>query len=440
MDRPRYLAVKLLLRCEEAGYADLVLKGALAKEALSGQERQFVSALVYGTLERQRLLDALLDCFLKKPVRRLDAPVRAILRSGLYQCRFMDGVPVYAAVNAAVDLTRRFGKSSAAGMVNAVLRRAADAPLERLRFADETARLATLYSVSDSIAAMLRRAYPGREEEILRAFEAGTPTVLRANTLRTTAPALCQTLAQEGLTAECLPLPGAVLLAQGGDIAHTAAFAKGLFHVQGLASQLAALALDVRPGQTVLDLCAAPGGKSLTLAQQMQDRGQLICGELQPARLALIQQQMVRCGVTCARLRCADAAVYDPALPAADAVLCDVPCSGSGTLSRKPDIRYKDLDAIRPALVATQARILRTAARYVKDGGSLVYSTCSLDPAENEAVVAAFLQAEPHFRPAKLPPGLPLPAAHSLFGPCGVILLPSCEGNDGFFIAKLEKV
>ncbi len=140
MEKTRALAVRLLLRCEDDGYSNLVLKGALEREALQPREKAFVSALVYGTLEKQRLLDALLDRFLKKPCARLDAPVRAILRSGLYQCRWMDSVPEYAAVNAAVQLTRRFGKTSAAGMVNAVLRRASQLPVKELTFPDETAR------------------------------------------------------------------------------------------------------------------------------------------------------------------------------------------------------------------------------------------------------------------------------------------------------------
>lgn len=440
MDNARVLAVRLLLRCEKDGYANLVLKSALDKQTLSPQDRQFVSALVYGTLEKQRLLDALLQPCLKKNLAALDAPVRAILRSGLYQCRYMDSVPEYAAVHAAVDLTRRFGKSSAAGLVNAVLRRAAAADVASLSFPDAITRLGTLYNVSDSLVRMLQSAYPARAQQILQAFETPTPTVLRANTLRTTPEELCVALQTEQIAARPLPLPGAVLLPQGGDIVHTAAFRQGLFHVQGLASQLAALALEAQPGQTVLDVCAAPGGKSVTLAQQMQNRGRLVCGELQPARLSLIRSQLARCGVTCAEVLCADAAVPRDDLPAADAVLCDVPCSGSGVLSRKPDIRYKDLDAARDQLTALQLRILCTAAGYLRAGGSLVYATCSLDPAENQAVVEAFLQAEPRFQPQPLPFSPDVLPPERLESPYGVTLFPSAAGNDGFFVAKLKKM
>ena len=431
MDTARALAVRLLMRSEESGYSNLLLKNALEKETLSDQDRRFVSALVYGTLEKQRLLDALLDLFLKKPVLRLDAPVRAILRSGLYQCRWMEKVPSYAAISAAVEMTRRFGKASAAGMVNAVLRKAEKAAMSDLVFTQERQRLAVLYSVSDPIAEMLTQAYPGQAEEILSAFETPVQPVLRVNTLRCKADRLCNILRQEGIEAEATVLPDAVRLPNGGDLAHTRAFAEGLFHVQGLASQLAALAVQAVPGQKIVDLCAAPGGKSLTLAQQMQDRGTLLCGELQSARVSLIEQQLRRCGVHCATVRCADATVYDGALADADAVLCDVPCSGTGTLAKKPDIRLKDLNAARTELTKTQRDILETASRYVRPGGRLVYSTCSLDPAENGQIVSTFLSDHPAFVPQSFDTaGLP-----TLADGIGVTIFPQRGLNDGFYIA-----
>ncbi len=436
MDKARMLAVKLLVRCEEQGYSNLVLKAALDKEPLEARDKQFISALVYGTLERQRLLDALLDLYLKKPCRRLDAPVRAILRSGLYQCRWMDTVPLYAAVNASVELTRKLGKSSAAGMVNAVLRKAAATDVKGLSFTDEKERCGTQYSVSDSIVSMLFAAYPGKAEQILQAFMTPAPVLLRTNTLRCTCGELIESLKADGITATPALPENAVVLPQGGNLAATDAFRRGWFHVQGAGSQLAALAVGARPGETVLDLCAAPGGKSVALAQQMQNTGRLICGEYQKNRVALLEKQLERCGVTCAVVRCADASVYEPSMPQADAVLCDVPCSGTGTLSKKPDIRYKELESGRAELTALQGRILSTAARYVRPGGRLIYSTCSLDPAENEAIVAAFLAHEQGFQPEKVDLGTFLCEERQF----GTVLLPDAGRNDGFFIAKLRKV
>lgn len=436
MDKARILAVKLLLRCEEQGYSNLVLKAALEKEQLDARDKQFVSALVYGTLEKQRLLDALLDLFLKKPCKKLDAPVRAILRSGLYQCRWMDGVPVFAAVNASVELTRKFGKTSAGGMVNAVLRKAASVDVKQLRFTDEIERLGVLYNVSDSIAQMLCRAYGKDAEGILAAFEQPAPVVLRVNTLKTTPEALIDRLQSEGIDAAPAVLPDAVVLPRGGNLAAASAFAEGLFHVQGVGSQLSALAMEARPGETIFDLCAAPGGKSVTLAQQMQNTGMLICGEFRENRITLLQEQLERCGITCAQVRCADASVFDETLPQADGVLCDVPCSGTGTLSKKPDIRYKDLEQNRAELTSLQRKILKTATRYVRSGGRIIYSTCSLDPAENEDVTAQFLRENPMFVHE------PLQLENIACRQCsvGTVILPQAGANDGFYIAKLRKV
>lgn len=436
MDKARILAIKLLLRCEEQGYSNLVLKAALEKEALDARDKQFVSALVYGTLEKQRLLDALLDRFLKKPCKKLDAPVRAILRSGLYQCRWMDSVPVFAAVNASVELTRKFGKSSAGGMVNAVLRKAAGFDVKQLGFAGEIERLGVLYSVSDSIAQMLLQAYGADAESILAAFEQPAPVVLRTNTLYTTAETLIESLREDGIEAEAAALPDTVVLPKGGNLAATKAFAEGKFHVQGVGSQLSALSMEAKPGETIFDLCAAPGGKSVTMAQTMHNEGVLICGEYRENRVGLLEEQLRRCGIRCAQVRCADASVFDTALPTADGVLCDVPCSGTGTLSKKPDIRYKDLEPNRAELTALQKKILETAARYVRCGGRVVYSTCSLDPAENEAVVSAFLQE--HLEFANEP--LIWEGVDCRVCKAGTVILPRAGANDGFYIAKLRKL
>ncbi len=435
MDQPRRLAVQLLQRSEENGYANLLLKSALDKCPLDARDKQFVSVLVYGTLEKQYTLDALLNLYLKKPVQKLDSSVRAILRCGLYQCRYLDSVPVYAAVNAAVELTRKCGKSSAAGMVNAVLRKAAVADEKLLTFTDEIDRLSVSYNASPSIVAMLCQAYPQKAEAILSEFSGACPVFIRVNTLRVTPDELCRQLKQQGVEAEECGYSGALRILNG-DFLHTPAFVGGLFHIQGLASQAAANAVVAKPGEKVLDLCCAPGGKSLTMAYAMQGKGKLFCRELQPARLPLIEKQLQRCGVTNAEICRGDATVFEPALAGADAVLCDVPCSGTGTLSKKPDIRFKNIDETREALVRTQLAILENAARYPKPGGRLIYSTCSLDPAENIGVVSRFLAAHTDYTPVELS----LPQFTCIKRDNTLTLLPENGKNDGFFIAKLIKV
>lgn len=221
-----------------------------------------------------------------------------------------------------------------------------------------------------------------------------------------------------------------------GSPAATKAFRQGLFHVQGLASQFAADSVQAAPGMRVLDLCAAPGGKSLTMAQAMEDRGELFSGEAVASRVPLLEKAFARCGVTCAHPFQADASQPNEALLKApfDRVLCDVPCSGLGVIGKKPDIRYKDLAGL-DALTALQKKILQNGSKYLAENGRLVYSTCTVNQNENEEVVAQFLRDNPDFAvipPKKLP-------AQARVTPCGTLFLPGTDGFDGFFVAVLER-
>ena len=230
------------------------------------------------------------------------------------------------------------------------------------------------------------------------------------------------------------PWPGALVVEFAGSPAASAAFKKGLFHVQGLASQFAALCVDAQPGQQVLDLCAAPGGKSLTLAEAMQDKGQLVSGEFVPARVPLLQQAFNRCGITCSVAVENDATQHNSDWPTFDRVLCDVPCSGLGVIAKKPDIRYKDLDGIEN-LLAAQQKILQNGADSLAENGRLVYSTCTVNDKENQAQVEKFLSANPDFHVVL--PKTALPGAD--ITPLGTLFLPHTTGTDGFFAAILER-
>lgn len=436
MKSGRAAAVRALVRQEQNGYSNLVLNAVLQKEQLSPREAALASRIFYGVLERRSLLDACLARCCKKPLQKLDAPVLAILRSGLYQLKYLR-VPPAAAVNESVKLTRAFGKSSAAGFVNAVLRRAADTSLEEGPFAGEAERLSVLCSVSLPMAQLYLDAFGPQARPILEAFWQQSPaTAIRPNLLFTSLPALARALEEEGCrNVRPGPVPGSLLAEFAGSPAASAHFAAGEFTVQGLSSQLAALSVGACPGQKVVDLCAAPGGKSLLLAQQMENTGALYSCDAVESRLPLIQKNFERCGVANAKVLCQDASQYDPRLAGADRVLCDVPCSGLGILGKKPDIRYKSLDGL-DELIALQGAILRQGAAYLKPGGRLVYSTCTLNPAENAGVVRAFLQHDPGFR--ILPP---------LFVPQNawveenlLTILPTSAGFDGFFVACLEKL
>ncbi len=437
MSGARRTAVEALIHQEKAGYSNLVLDGRLRRSGLTGRDKAFCTAIFYTVLEHQITLDWQLRQCLNRPVARLDPPVRAVLRAGLAQIVYMQ-VPPAAAVNESVTLVRQLGCSSAAGLVNAVLRRAPSQDPAGAKFPSRAARLSVQYSVAEPIVRLYLAGYPTRTEDLLRSFAAPCrETALRVNTLRTTPEQLAGRLAAEGTPCRPGPLPGSLLAVFDGSPAQSAAFAEGLFHVQGLSSQLAALSLDARPGQKVLDLCAAPGGKSLLLAQQMGDSGTLYSRDASEGRVSLLRQALERCGVQCADTACADAAIWQPELARADRVLCDVPCSGLGILRKKPDLRYKAL-ADLPALCVLQAKILDTAARYVKRGGRLVYSTCTLNPQENEYQIEQFLSGEEGARFRLVDPFCR--PARRADGPFGMTIFPDETGFDGFFIATLERL
>lgn len=431
----RALAVQALVKQEQSGYANLVLDAALKKNDLPPRERAFASAVFYGVVERQITLDFCLAQCVKKPLKKLDAPVRAILRSGLYQAQYLN-TPVSAAVNESVKLTRAFGKASASGFVNAVLRKAIAIQPEAAAFKSPAQRLSVLYSVSLPVAKFFLKHYPQDAQALLEASFQRPAVAVRPNPLRCSAAELTELLMQEGCSVQPGWVPDSLLVEFHGSPADTKAFQKGLFHVQGQSSQLAVLSLDAQPGQKAADLCAAPGGKTLTIAQQMGGKGNLFSRDVAENRVPLIQQAAQRCGLSNVTVAQADASAFDPLLEGCDRVLCDVPCTGLGTLAKKPDIRYKDLQDLEP-LHKLQAQILQTASRYVNRGGRLVYSTCTLDPAENGEIVRAFLQKNPDYRicrPKLVPPG-------ALLEEDMMTILPNrTPGFDGFFIATLERL
>ena len=434
MNQARRTAVLALVRQEENGFSNLVLNAFLQNTQLENRDKAFVSALFYGVTERLITLDWCLQQCLSRPLNKLDAQVRAILRSGLYQAKYMQ-VPAAVAVNESVALCRKMKKTSASGLVNAVLRKAIACDVEKAQFKTQAEKLSVRYSVGPAVVQILMEQYPQECEHILQSLEnPPKETWLRCNTLKTTVEELCAQLERQGVPAKAGSIPGSVVARFTGSPAAGEAFASGLYHVQGAASQLAALNLQAKPGNRVLDLCAAPGGKSLTLAECMENKGSLVSCDAVQSRLSLIQQAFDRCGITIGAVMHNDASVHNPALGQADAVLCDVPCSGLGIMAKKPDIRYKTMEDVEQ-LHQLQREILTCAAGYLKTGGRLVYSTCTIDKRENEQVVEQFLHTHPEFSLKE--PAYQLDGARLERGM--MTLLPGETGPDGFFIAIMER-
>ena len=425
----RALALDILLRCEAAGqYANLALDSALKREsAVTGADKALCTALFYSVLEHRITLDHIIDGLSSIPPSAIERQVRMILRMGLAQLLYFDRIPDHAAIDEAVELTPRRSK----GFVNALLRgfcRKGKAITYPDRTAAPTAYLSVRYSVPEALAEAFVQGYGlARAESILAAFEKQSGVTVRVNTLRRTR--------EEFVTAfggECSNMcPNGVRFPDLSAI--SAALAAGDCFVQDVASQICVEALGAQEGERVLDLCAAPGSKSFGAALCMKNKGEVRSFDLHENKISLIRRGAETLGLDCITAAAGDARAADPAvLGEFDRVICDVPCSGYGVLAKKPDIRYKDF-SLAAGLVPIQAAILGNAARMVKKGGVLVYSTCTLLPAENEARIHAFLGAHGEFAPEPFAVG-----ALSCDGM--VTLAPDTHGTDGFFIAKLRKM
>lgn len=433
MANPRKTAVRALIRvlCED-GYSNLVLDSELSRGDLSPGDRGLVAAIFLGVLERKITLDYYLEPHVKGGLSRLSPFVLNVLRAGAYQILYLDKIPDSAAVNESVSLVKYSKERSAAGLVNAVLRSLIREGKRELPAGDSPEALSIRYSCSQEIVKGLIADYgPEFTKDYLAASFGPAPLTLRVNTLKTTPERLLSDFESAGIDAHIHELlPEALEVDFRGNIPDLPGFAQGLFHVQGAASQLACAALGPKPGERVLDTCAAPGGKTATMAQLMQDRGELIACDLHPARVGLIEKTMQRLGVACVKYLEQNAEFYSPELGLFDKILCDVPCSGLGILRKKPEIHYKLVTNL-DKLPEIQYRILCTSVRYLKPGGLLVYSTCTVRRAENEDVISRFLAETEGYEPA--PVGILGTNSHTC------TLSPHIHKTDGFFIAALRK-
>ena len=436
----RHVAFEALLQmAENEGYSNIVIDKALQAAGLDPRDAGLASAIFYGVLERRLPLEHLLRQCLSDPRKKVDPWVWTLLLCGAYQILYLDRVPDSAAVNQAVEEAKTYKAGAFTGLVNGVLRNLSRRK-ERLTLpeGDSLQARSLRSSIPQELLALWQKAY-GEEilAKLLEALGQRPPLYLRVNTQRVTVEELGRLLAPRGAELEPVEtLPGAAILRGEGSPASLPEFEEGLFHVQDLSAQLACTLLEAKPGQTLCDCCAAPGGKSFTLAQAMEDRGALYAFDLYKGRVGLIQQGAQRLGLGCVVAKRADATQPYEGLPPMDGVLCDVPCSGYGVIRRKPEIRYKPLSSVRE-LPALQLRILENGASLVKPGGLLLYATCTLNPAENQQVASRFLEAHPEFEPAPFQlPGvtrLPGEASHM------ATLLPCNGGSDGFFAARFRR-
>ena len=432
----RETALNALIACRKSGaWSNGVLKEYIQRDRLDSRDAGLAARLCYGVLQNQAKLDFYLSQLLTGKIRDLHPVVRDILHLGLYQIYELDKIPHSAAVNESVALAKKYSRSpKASSLVNGVLRsavRTKGSLREPVSYADK-------YSHPDELIALLKANLPkGKLEPMLQADNAAPDTVVQVNTLRITAEELKQRLKEEGVSAEphcwmadCLVLSGT------GNLEKLPSFREGLFYVQDPASRLSVLCAKLPKADIrVLDCCAAPGGKSFAAAIAMGGKGSITSCDVHAHKTALIENGAARLKLEAIHPRQQDATKNEAEwLGAMDAVICDAPCSGLGIIRKKPDIRYKNLKETEE-LPALQLQILSNQANYVKPGGVLMYSTCTVLRRENEDVVKAFLETRDDFytEPLELPEVFPQNESGML------TLIPGEYDTDGFFICRLRR-
>ncbi|MCI6150820.1 MAG: 16S rRNA (cytosine(967)-C(5))-methyltransferase RsmB [Flintibacter sp.] len=425
----------------QGGWSDGALKKQLAAGGLEGREAALATQLCFGVVQNEMLLDFYISKFSNIPLRRMESKVVQALRLGLYQMLFLSKIPQSAAVNCSVELTRTHCKNPRApGMVNAILR-SLQRNLNQLPTIPQN-DLAEYFSILYShpvwlVEELLPLLGSEGTAEFLQANNSQPPMTAMVNTTKAAAQEATELLAEQGVEVTPHPwLENCLILNKTGNLERLDAYEQGLFYVQDPASRLMALASGAAPGMRVLDMCAAPGGKSFAAAIQMDNQGEVISCDLHPHKKKLIQAGADRLGLSIIKPMTADGKVRrEEWVSAFDLVLVDAPCSGLGVIRKKPDIRYKDPKPLED-LPQVQQAILENAAGYVKPGGVLMYSTCTILPRENGEIVSAFLEKHPEF----VREAFELPGAAGRVEAGEITLWPQVHQTDGFFICKLRKV
>jgi len=426
----RSCALDILLRCETAGgYSNITLDRALDKSGLSGPDRALATELVFGVIERKITLDHYIGRLSSQSIERIEPRVLTLIRLGIYQLAFLDRVPPYAAVNESVSLAPK----RARGFVNAILR--SFMRLERLPELPEDPidALSVEFSYPVELCELFCAEFGyERCRSLLGAMNSKPTATLRTNTLKTNRESLVSALSESGIGVEPTRYAPNGIMTDGGALAKLPLFEKGHFFVQDEASQICCEALGARAGETVIDLCAAPGSKSFGAAINMENCGRVISCDLHKNKLSLIKSGAERLGIDIIETHAQDGRYpIDELLGSADRVICDVPCSGFGVIAKKPEIRYKDVGETE-GLPEIQYAILKNAARYLKPGGVLVYSTCTILERENGANVQRFLEENGDFYAEDFTVG------ERKFNAL-TTLMPDTDKTDGFFIARLRR-
>ena len=440
----REIVLEVLLEITEQGmYSHIVLRDVLNKyQYLEKKERSFITRVTEGTLEHMMEIDYILDQFSKVKVKKMKPVIRNIMRSAVYQMKYMDSVPVSAACNEAVKLAVRKGFGSLRGFVNGVLRNVAR-NLDQIAYPTEPLkRLSIQYSMPEWILNLWLKAYDSDiVEQMLQAFQRETPLTIRCNLRMVTPKQLKEHLEAEGVTVKVHPYLEYAFHISGFDyLGDLESFQNGEFSVQDISSMLVSELAGPKEGDYVIDVCAAPGGKSLHMAEKLNGSGHVEARDLTEYKVGLIQENIERTGLSNVEAVQQGALIFDEtSVGKADIVLADLPCSGLGVLAKKTDLKYKATKEGADSLAKLQREMLKNVQAYVKDEGKLVYSTCTINPAENMDNVHWFLNQYPEFELIDIHGSLCEELQKDVKENGCIQLLPGVHQSDGFFLACMKK-
>jgi len=422
----RHLAFSILMKTESEGaYSNIEINKSFAASDIDARSRAFVTNIVYGVLQNKIRLDYIIGKFSKIPMRKITDDVKTILRMGLYQLIFMDKVPEYAVVNESIKLVRKCRKSSSAGFVNAILRGYIRGGVEYPK--EPFLHACTYHSYPEWMATLLFETFGDDAVKLMECGNMTPPFSARVNTLKISRNEFIEKTGAQA----CTVCDDGVIFESGISVSDDEMFKNGYYYPQDEASMMPAKVLSPKEGETVIDVCAAPGGKTTHLAQIMGNKGKIFAFDIYEHKLKLIEDNAKRLGIDIISPVLQDASeINDKYIGIADKVLVDAPCSGLGILRRKPEIKYARSPDDLASLAELQQKILEATAKYVKPGGELVYSTCTINPAENEKVIEKFLENNKDFEL------IDLNFENSPY----IKLFPHIHNTDGFFIAKIRKV
>ncbi len=438
MKTARQITLDLLIRMDTQGaYSNIILDHAFTSSDADKRDKAFSAALFYGVLERRMTLDYLIRYYSGIEFDKIKIAVVEILRMGFYQLLYMNSVPESAAVNESVALCDYCNSAKAKGYVNAILRTFLrnEKQIDYGTLTGE-AKLSIEYSCPKwLVKKWIRELGEQRAMQMINASFGRPPIYARVNTVRYTVEDVIAQLDADGITAGRNHLIDTCIeLTNTKGIEQSTAYKKGMFHIQDISSQICCRIASPMFNETVVDLCSAPGGKTFTCAEMMNNRGRIFSYDLYDGKVSVIANTAKRLGLTIITAAENDATKFNPDIPKADKVICDVPCSGLGVIRRKPEIKYKPMKQLE-TLPDTQRKIINNAAEYVKPGGTLIYSTCTVSKAENDDIVEEFLKTHSDFVPVVVPI-----AVNGLEDSYKRTMLPCDINGDGFFTATLRKV